>query len=130
MRLLIDTQVFIWLINEDEKLGKKTLQLLHDTANQLSLSYFSIFEMTIKCSVGRLDYDPSVIGDLPKMGIELLFPNEDTLRGYVLFNPENRDPFDNALISVALQEKYTLVTSDTKILAVSDSRLKLINASE
>lgn len=130
MKLLLDTQVFIWLINEDARLGKNALMVLHDASNHISLSYFSIFEMTIKSRIGKLTLDPSVINDLPKMGIELLFPHKDTLREYAIFNAENKDPFDNALISVALQEKCVLITSDVKILAVTNPRLKLINALE
>jgi PIN domain nuclease of toxin-antitoxin system len=128
MKLLLDTQVFIWLINEDKRLGKYALQLLHDTTTLLIVSYFSLFEIIIKSSIGKLNFDPSVIDDLPKMGIELLFPNNNTLRDYTLFNPENRDPFDNALMSVALREKCTFITSDAKILAVSYPGLRLISA--
>lgn len=130
MKLLVDTQVFIWLINDDPRLGEKTLALLQDTRNRLNLSYFSVFEMTIKASIGKLQYDASILQDLPKMGIELLLPDECTLQEYALFNPDNKDPFDNALISVALQGRYSLVTSDAKILAVTNTKLKLINALE
>ncbi len=128
MRLLIDTQIFIWLINNDERLGSKALQALRSTSNQLNFSYFSVFEMTIKASIGKLDYSPSVLDDLPKMGIDLLLPDTTTLQNYAIFNPNNKDPFDNALIAVAIHEKYSLVTSDPKILAVSAYDLSLIDA--
>ena len=128
MKLLIDTQVFIWLINEDKRLGRKTLQKVKDPTNQILLSYFSVFEMTIKASVDKLDYDVSVLKDLANMGIELLFPDVDTLKDYAIFNPDNKDPFDNAIISVALYEKCALITSDPKILALNSLNLNLLNA--
>jgi PIN domain nuclease of toxin-antitoxin system len=128
MRLLIDTQAFIWLINGDKRLGAKTQRLLNDTSNQIYISYFSFFEMTIKASIGKLAYDNSVIDDLPTMGIELVLPNKDILENYSIFNPENRDPFDNVLMAVAINEKCTFVTADPKILAVSDSGLILQDA--
>jgi PIN domain nuclease of toxin-antitoxin system len=130
MKALIDTQVFIWLVNEDKRLGNKTRALLYDLENQLNISYFSIFEMTIKASIGKLDYSPEVLDDLPSMGIELLFPDKTTLQSYSIFNPDNKDPFDNALITVAIHEGYTLITSDAKILAVSNNNLKLLDAKE
>ena len=126
--LLIDTQVFVWLTNDDKRLGKVTLQKLSDTANRVCISYFSFFEMTIKASVGKLNYDISVLGDLTKMGIDLIMPDEEALRGYAIFNPDNKDPFDNVLIAVARNEKCTFVTSDPKILSVSAPGFKLFDA--
>lgn len=129
MKILLDTQAFIWLINQDARLGSATRNLLLNRQHQVHLSYFSIFEMTIKASLGKLDYNPSLIEDLPDMGIDLLLPDAQSLKQYTIFNPHNKDPFDNALISLSLQHKLTLVTSDTKILTVSHPSLKLHNAS-
>lgn len=42
----------------------------------------------------------------------------------------NKDPFDNALISVAIDENYVLVTSDPKILSVSVANLRLLDATK
>jgi len=128
MKLLIDTQILIWLINEDSRLGDESLKILRSTANQINISYFSIFEMTIKASIGKLDYDPTLLDDLPNMGIDLLIPDKTTLQNYSVYNLDNKDPFDNALIAVAIHENCAFVTSDPKILKVSVSNLKLINA--
>jgi PIN domain nuclease of toxin-antitoxin system len=130
MRLLIDTQVFIWLINEDARLSSATLGALQDTSNEVFISYFSFFEMTIKASIGKLDFDSSVIDDLPKMGIELIAPSNTALQKYAIFNPENKDPFDNILATVAITERCTFVTSDPKILAISVRGLNLLDATK
>ena len=126
--LLIDTQVFVWLTNDDKRLGKITLQKLSDTANRVCISYFSFFEMTIKSSLDKLSYDSSILGDLTKMGIDLIMPDEEALKGYAIFNPENKDPFDNVLIAVARNEKCKFVTSNAKILAVSAPGFKSFDA--
>jgi PIN domain nuclease of toxin-antitoxin system len=130
MRSLIDTQVFIWLINEDVRLSSKTLEALQDTSNEVFISYFSFFEMAIKASIGKLDFDSSVIDDLPKMGIELITPSNAALQKYAIFNPDNKDPFDNILAAVAIIEKCTFVTSDPKILAISTRGLNLLDATK
>jgi PIN domain nuclease of toxin-antitoxin system len=130
MKLLIDTQVFVWLINEDKRLGAKTLQMLGDTSNQVCISYFSFFELTIKASIGKLAYDGTVLNDLPKMGIELVLPDIAALSGYTVFNPNNKDPFDNILIAVARNEAAEFVTSDPKILAVSAPGFVPLNATK
>jgi len=130
MRLLIDTQVFIWLINEDARLGATTLKALQDTSNEVFISYFSFFEMTIKASIGKLDFDSSVMDDLPKMGVGLIAPSNSALQKYAVFNPDNKDPFDNILATVAITEKCTLVTSDPKILAISVRGFSLLDATK
>ncbi|SRR6266542_6970307 len=130
MRLLIDTQVFVWLINEDVRLSSDTLEALQDTSNEVFISYFSFFEMTIKASTGKLDFDSSVMDDLPKMGIELISPSNAALQKYAILNPDNKDPFDNILATVAITEKCTFVTSDPKILAVSVRGLNLLDATK
>jgi PIN domain nuclease of toxin-antitoxin system len=69
MYLLVDTQVFIGLINDDESLGAKTNKALHDPSNDIYLNYFSVYEMLIKSSAGKLEYDDTVLDELPNMGI-------------------------------------------------------------
>lgn len=128
MKLLIDTQVFIWLINEDLRLGTKTLAMLQDTSNEVFISYFSFFEMTIKASMGKLNFDSSIMDDLPEMGAELISPNNAALQKYAIRNPDNKDPFDNILASVAITEKCTFVTGDSKLLSISVRGLKLLDA--
>jgi PIN domain nuclease of toxin-antitoxin system len=126
--LLIDTQVFVWLINEDTRLSNAVLQKLSNTSNRVCVSYFSFFEMTIKASLGKLTYDSSVLNDLTEMGLALIMPSEEALRSYTVYNHKNRDPFDNMLITVARIEKCTFVTSDRKILSVSAQGFKSLNA--
>lgn len=130
MRILIDTQVFIWLINADQRIGSKAFELLSDSSNEVSLSYFSLFEMKIKAAIGKLTYDDSVVDDLPVMGIGLIMPTITALRKYRIQNDTNKDPFDNMLIATAMSEKCTFITSDLKILGLSAEGLRLQNAQE
>ncbi|HEY5267850.1 MAG TPA: type II toxin-antitoxin system VapC family toxin [Candidatus Saccharimonadales bacterium] len=129
MKILVDTQVFIWLVNQDSRLGRKSRTILSDTSNRVFISYFSFFEIAIKTSVGKMVLDNSIIDDLPKMGIELLDPDLGALKGYAVFNPNNKDPFDNMLISIARKERYSFMTSDHRILSTSIDGLKLLDAS-
>lgn len=130
MKLLLDTQVFIWLINDDKRLGSKADNLLRDRSNVIYISYFSVFEMTIKSASGKLDFDYTVIDDLPKIDINLLMPDEKTLESYKIYNAANRDPFDNALITIAIIENFRLITVDKNILETTEVNLRLINAKQ
>jgi PIN domain nuclease of toxin-antitoxin system len=128
MKLLIDTQVFVWLTEEDSRLGKQALARLTDLSNTVHISYFSLFEMAIKASIGKMKYDNSIVDDLPTMGVDLIMPDILLLDHYKVYNPLNKDPFDNILISVAINEKCLFVTSDLRILAVSEPSLTLVDA--
>lgn len=128
MKILLDTQVFIWLISEDSRLGKKSKKLLYSTNNQLYISYLSFFEMTIKASLGKLHFDPNIIDKLPNMGIELLDGDQKSLQSYQVFNQNNKYPFDNFLIATAKTHKLKLITSDHKILNLKNAGLQILNA--
>ncbi len=130
MNFLIDTNVLIWLAGNNHRIGPKTLSLLKEKSNRVCLSYFSLFEMKIKSASGKLHYDESIVEDLPKMGIELVMPNTDVLLGYKLFDQSNKDPFGNILVSVALQNDLTMVTSDRKILDLKESLFRVFDACE
>jgi PIN domain nuclease of toxin-antitoxin system len=128
MKLLIDTQVFAWLVSGNPKLGSQTRIMLGNSANRVFISYFSFLEMAIKKSIGKWDINLSIIEDLPSMDIELIMPDVLALNNYAILNPDNKDPIDNILMSVARNEKYTLVTSDEKILKTTVPNLTLQNA--
>lgn len=54
MKILIDTQVFVWLAD--------SLNLLLDTSNEIIVSFFSLFEIIIKASLGKITFDKMLIG--------------------------------------------------------------------
>lgn len=130
MNILLDTQVFIWLINSDGRLGKKSLQMVESTANVLYISYLSFFEMTIKAALGKLKFDASVISDLEKMRIVLLAGDQESLAEYQVFDQNNKDPFDNFLISVAKTKKLRFLSSDQKILSTKIKGLVVLDATK
>jgi len=128
MRILLDTHVFIWIINEDDKLGGKSRELVSSTSNELFISYFSFFEMTIKKSLGKLEFDASVMDDLKKMDIKLMYGDKQSLSGYQVFNQKNKDPFDNFLISTAKANNLVFMSGDSKILSTKMEGLELFDA--
>jgi len=120
----------VWLLNGDKSLGSLALKYLSNPKNRVLVSYFSLFEIAIKTSIGKMTYDDSIIDDFPNMGMELVMPNRENLKQYCIFHQNNKDPFDNILLTVALTEVCDLMTSDTKILTSDIKGLKLIDASQ
>lgn len=128
MTILIDTQVLVWLGEDNKRLGPEARRLLADTANQVLVSYFSLFEITIKASIGKMTYNDAIFDDLPKAGLQLLSADRQYLKNYRIFNTDNRDPFDNMLLTVAQVEQCAFMTSDEKILASAVKGIQLIDA--
>jgi len=54
MRILIDTQAFIWFVDNDKKLPVNIKKELEDSGNSILVSIASLWEMAIKMSLDKL----------------------------------------------------------------------------
>ncbi|MDR2802170.1 MAG: hypothetical protein LBB31_03010, partial [Prevotellaceae bacterium] len=52
--LLIDTQSFIWFVENDERLPATVRAFMNDSYCQLTISIACLWEMTIKMSLSKL----------------------------------------------------------------------------
>lgn len=57
MRLLIDTQIFIWAVLDSDDLSFQARQIILDAMDAF-VSAASIWEVAIKTKIGRLEGDP------------------------------------------------------------------------
>ena len=57
MRLLIDAQIFIWVVLDSDKLGVKARQIIL-AATEVFVSAASIWEIAIKAKIGKLEGNP------------------------------------------------------------------------
>lgn len=54
MKLLLDMHVLIWLVEGTDNLSQAARQAIENEDNSLHLSIVSLWEMTIKTSLGKL----------------------------------------------------------------------------
>jgi PIN domain nuclease of toxin-antitoxin system len=54
MKYIIDTNVFLWTLNNDPKLSEKAKKIIKETHNEIYLSIASIWEIGIKISMNKL----------------------------------------------------------------------------
>lgn len=54
MKVLIDTHAFLWLIADDPLLSAKAREVFLDPNRKLYLSAVSLWEISIKISLGKL----------------------------------------------------------------------------
>jgi len=120
MRLLIDTQIFIWTVLDSYKLGPKAREIMLD-ADEVSVSAASIWEISIKIKIGKISGDPGeFLEAVEASGFrELKISGKHAAKVHELpFH--HRDPFDRLLIAQALAEPMNFLTADTVLEQYSE----------
>ena len=117
--LLLDTHLLLWAAGEPERLSAKARTLLLDPANQLVFSAASLWEISIKNSLDRADFnvDPRRLWRMLLVNgyRELPVTSEHTVAVNDL-TQLHKDPFDRILVAQARVEGLLLLTVD-KVVA-------------
>ncbi len=116
MTYLLDTQVLIWLTEESPLLSVRASEVVNRSDSRLQVSIASIWEIGIKCGVGKLTFpeplEETLRYQLAVNRIELL-PIEFLHALQVRTLPlHHKDPFDRLIIAHALSEHLPIVSSD------------------
>jgi PIN domain nuclease of toxin-antitoxin system len=116
VRLLLDTQCWLWWFAQPKRLNDSVIEHIADETNELWFSVASIWEMGIKVSIGKLplpeplsDYVSTRMTQLGARSLEITTPH--ALQSATL-PLHHRDPFDRVLIAQAQLEEMTLVSAD------------------
>lgn len=112
MRLLLDTNVVIWLLAGDERINSKVRMAL-DEAEEVRYSAVSLWEIAIKAGLGKLNVSAiNVMKRLEGTFIKSMpIMPQHTLPVQSMPKHHN-DPFDRLLIAQANVEGFVLLTSD------------------
>ena len=57
MNCLLDTHTLIWFFNGDIQLSKKAKELIEDLENEKYISIASLWEISIKIGLGKLEFE-------------------------------------------------------------------------
>ena len=129
MRLLLDTQVFLWLTMQSHRLTGQVRELLENIENYVYLSAASAWEIGIKCGLGKLSLpgDPMLFVPtcIKQLGLNPMPVTIEHGLGVRSLPPHHSDPFDRLLAAQAQMEMLTLVTAD-EILAEYPIRTLLV----
>lgn len=112
MRLLLDTNAFLWALEDTSRLTPATRGLLADEQNDLFVSIASLWEISIKVAAGKLTPSLDWEDYLPRMGAALLPIQMEHAREVSRLPQLHRDPFDRMLVAQARVENLILVTGD------------------
>jgi len=116
MKILLDTQAFIWWDSEPQRLSQRVLALCQDPENELQLSVISLWEIQIKSQLGkvrlRLPLSELVKAQQEANGMSILPLHAHHVYELEKLQPFHKDPFDRILVAQAKVEKMLLISND------------------
>lgn len=122
-KLLLDTNILLAALINPDTLPEDIQAQLRDPGNSVLFSAASIWEIAIKYSLGRDDFD-FLPGDIQKLALETGFIELPILSDHchrITDMPwHHRDPFDRLLISQAQSIPACLLTSDALLAKYSE----------
>ena len=116
MRLLLDTNVALWLLLGDrESVSSDAVAALEDEHNTVSLSAASVWEIAIKRSLGKVTLPEGWAVALGRLGFDAMPVNALHAEAVEHLPWHHRDPFDRLLIAQAQVERRALVSADRRL---------------
>ena len=116
MNLLLDTSCWLWWFASPEKLNAEAIAIISDFNNKLFFSAASIWEISIKVSVGKLklptapsDYIPQRMNALGMTSLDIKGHHAITAAS---LPQHHKDPFDRMIIAQSNLENFPVLTSD------------------
>jgi PIN domain nuclease of toxin-antitoxin system len=111
MRILLDTRLLLWSLSQPSKLST-TVRRKIDAA-EVYASAASIWEISIKSTLGKLDANPrEVLDGIEPAGFNLLAVSGEHAARVAELPLLHKDPFDRILVAQALVEPMILLTND------------------
>lgn len=131
MKYLLDTHYLLWSISDSSKLPGKIKDVLVDPENEIIVSTISLWEISLKTSIGKLQIEGFTPADLPALCAKLDFQivalgNAESSTYHLLKASHHKDPFDRMLIWQAITTGYTLITGDEEIKKYVVDGLKVL----
>lgn len=117
MNYLLDTHTLLWVLFDERKLTEKVRKLLLRRDSNVFISSISLWEISLKYAIGKLDLKKKRPDEIPaaaqEMGFNLLDLNAQTTSTFFKLPIDNhKDPFDLMLAWQAIKEGLVLVSCD------------------
>lgn len=126
MRLLLDTHILLWWLEDEPLLPPQAAALIADRGNQVFVSPVSVWEMAIKSQLGKLKANIDEVRTAAlQSGFQPLPFTLEHAAAVAELPSHHRDPFDRALIAQAQVWPLHLLTHD-EILAAYGEHVLLV----
>lgn len=116
MRVLLDTQIWLWMLAAPERLSDSSRAMVVSTDTELVLSAASTWEIAIKHGLGKLQLPEPPAKYIPRLmsrtSVVPLSVNHRHALHVATLPLLHRDPFDRLLLAQAQLEELPILTAD------------------
>lgn len=136
MRLLLDTNIFFFLATDPDRLLPEVYDILRDYDNQLYVSVETVKELIVAyrnkgIGIKKWKNEVEMIKSIEQdYQIKILPLKEEHMLTYAKLSLNetqgHKDPSDHVIISHAITERLTLISSDTRFPFYRGQKLDLI----
>jgi len=112
---LLDTHTLLWAAGQPEQLSLKVREILMNPDNRIYVSMATIWELSIKKTIGKLSIPESFFTYIFETGYTRLDISEPHLQAYRTLPLLHRDPFDRLLVAQAKSDQLALLSRDDQI---------------
>ncbi len=121
VKLLLDTHVWVWAVEDLRHIGRKARALLRDARCERAVCAVSTLELARLVWSGdlvlRIPLHEWVLQSLADLGADSLpVTHEIAIEAYRLPDPFHRDPADRQIVACARLGGFTVVTADDRML--------------
>jgi PIN domain nuclease of toxin-antitoxin system len=116
---LLDTNVLIFFLQDHPLLPERVAERIENPDLTSIVSMVSLWEISIKVGIGKLDFKPAEDPDFPEMlkanGFDVQPINWSTMLRTKELPNYHRNPFDRYLIAEALLQNIPILSTDSKL---------------
>lgn len=117
MKLLLDTHVVLWWLDDPLLMSMAAREAIAEPGNVVLVSAAVGWEIAIKRGLGKLTSPSDLRGALQSCGFTELHITTAHALATETLPMHHRDPFDRMLVAQAIMEEATLVSRDPMVAA-------------
>ncbi len=115
MKLLLDTHIVLWWLDDPNLVAEDSADLIFDPTNEVLVSAVCAREIAIKRALGKVTAPHNLQAVIRSAGFAELSITHTHALAIESLPDHHRDPFDRLLIAQAIIEGCKLVTRDESI---------------
>jgi len=118
MKYLLDTHVIIWYFEDSPKLSRRITNLIDNPEISIYICSVSLWEIALKMNLGKLDLNLTInelLNTIKTRDFNIIQIEDKYLKNLSNLPYIHKDPFDRMIVSSAIEENLTIITTDENI---------------
>ena len=118
MKYIIDTHTILWYFENSSKLPQRIFEIIDNPDIDVSICSVSLWEIALKMNLNKLDFSmqlDELLKTIKSHDFNIIQIEDEYLNNLSKIPFIHKDPFDRMLISTAIIENMTIITTDDNI---------------